>query len=114
LFSDGVEHLLNPHILNSLKYRTIQNDIGTFVVIIVPMIVRGKDGSLVRLNRLDHIDDDEYYVSVAERKGIEMNRMDRGKLQFDDILSKISPNGHAEDGRDGSGRSPQRKNSLGK
>ena len=73
------------------------------------MIVRGKDGSLVQVNRTDFVNDDEYYMAVANGKGIAINDADRGKIQFDDVLCKISTKGGTVDDN-----VPRRKNSLGR
>lgn len=71
------------------------------------MIVRGKDGTLAHMSRIEYLNDDKYYTFVARGKDIEMNHLNRGEIQFDDILHKISTNGRTE-----SVGIPKRKNSM--
>lgn len=71
------------------------------------MIVRRKDGTLIHISRIDCVNDDEYYTSVAGGKGITMNHSHRGEIQFNDILHKMSTDGRTE-----SIGIPKRKNSI--
>ena len=71
------------------------------------MIVRGKDGSLTYVNRSEHVNDNDYYKTVAKGKNIVMDHDDRGKIQFDDVLCKISTKGCTLDDN-----VPRRKNSM--
>ena len=89
------------------KFIASENDIGISDTYI-QMIVRGKDGSLTQVNRLECTNDDEYYANVAKGKDVSIEHTDHGKVQFDDIFRKISSNGHTENDVS------RNKNSLGK